>query len=458
MSDSIIFRMVAWTDAAGKYDPDAPLNGNEDNYYADDDLSDENPNHVVADEDITLSDCGMIMAIADGMGGMNAGEVASQIAHDTVAEYFSPGKITPQLAGKHESRRLYMENVIHEADQRIKKEARQNREHEGMGSTLILAWLAGNELSVTWIGDSRAYRFNSDGGIELLSKDHSYVQELVDKGIITYEQTFEHPQGNVITRSLGDENQKACPESRLFKVHDGDIILLCSDGLSGVLRDRKTYDENGTLYPGENIEDILRKHSSSLKECREALWNAAKRADWYDNVTVILCEIQSGAEGYVPVNGSTESDDISRVRTNTLNKTFDGFIIKVSRKKIISLLILLAVIVASIGGSFWFHKHSFKDISNISDSLNITQPIDTVKKDSVPPAGIESDVSVDGNNKGVKANGKKRPTSAPTTPSKSEEKTIPLGRLIKVIEKQEKEDSLTKINSQTDDELTPVKK
>ena len=295
MAKHIIFRMAAWTDAAGKYDSNAPLEGNEDNYYIDDDLGDNTPSHWVADEDIVLSDYGMLMAVADGMGGMNAGEVTSQIAHDTVAEFFAPGKITTQLAATHESRSRYMEDIVRETDRRIKADAHSNGGHKGMGSTLIMAWIVNGELTLTWIGDSRAYRFNPATGIELLSRDHSYVQELADKGIITYEQTFEHPQGNIVTRSLGDTSQKAKPESRLFKVYDNDIFLLCSDGLSGVLRDKKTYDENGQLYPGDNLEDVIANHQTSLRECREALWKAAENADWYDNVTAILCKISSGA-------------------------------------------------------------------------------------------------------------------------------------------------------------------
>ena len=335
MAKHIIFRMAAWTDAAGKYDSNAPLEGNEDNYYIDDDLGDNTPSHWVADEDIVLSDYGMLMAVADGMGGMNAGEVASQIAHDTVAEFFAPGKITTQLAATHESRSRYMEDIVRETDRRIKADAHSNGGHKGMGSTLIMAWIVNGELTLTWIGDSRAYRFNPATGIELLSRDHSYVQELADKGIITYEQTFEHPQGNIVTRSLGDTSQKAKPESRLFKVYDNDIFLLCSDGLSGVLRDKKTYDENGQLYPGDNIEDVIANHQTSLRECREALWKAAENADWYDNVTAILCKISSGAGDSVAHGQTKENHNSLNTQENPLNKTFDGFTIRVSRKKLV---------------------------------------------------------------------------------------------------------------------------
>ena len=333
MAKHIIFRMAAWTDAAGKYDSNAPLEGNEDNYYIDDDLGDNTPSHWVADEDIVLSDYGMLMAVADGMGGMNAGEVASQIAHDTVAEFFAPGKITTQLAVTHESRSRYMEDIVRETDRRIKADAHSNGGHKGMESTLIMAWIVNGELTLTWIGDSRAYRFNPATGIELLSRDHSYVQELADKGIITYEQTFEHPQGNIVTRSLGDTSQKAKPESRLFKVYDNDIFLLCSDGLSGVLRDKKTYDENGQLYPGDNLEDVIANHQTSLRECREALWKAAENADWYDNVTAILCKISSGAGDSVAQGQTKENHNSLNTQENPLNKTFDGFTISNSSLK-----------------------------------------------------------------------------------------------------------------------------
>lgn len=383
MAEHIIFRMAAWTDAAGKYDPKAPLEGNEDNYYVDDDLGDNTPSHLIADEDIFLSDCGMLMAVADGMGGMNAGEVASQIAHDTVAEFFAPGKITEQLAATHESRSRYLEKVVRETDHRIKEDARSNSEHEGMGSTLIMAWIVNGELTLTWIGDSRAYRFNPVTGIEPLSIDHSYVQELANKGIITYEQTFEHPQGNIITRSLGDTTQKAKPESRLFEVCDNDIIFLCSDGLSGVLRDKKTYDENGQLYPGDNLEDIIKNHQESLRECREALWIAAEKADWYDNVTVILCKICSGAGDCVAKERTKGAVGSVNLQEKPLNKTFDGLTIRVSRKKMVLASVFGFLLVCGMLAGLLFHGKGKKNVETpykvqSVDSTNVKEKVDTV--------------------------------------------------------------------------------
>lgn len=291
----IIFRLTAFSAAAGKYNPEAPLDGNEDNFYVDDDLSDDILGRFKPNEDTVMSDCGCLMAVADGMGGMNAGEVASGLAIETVKDFFAPGKITTALAESPVERSKYLELVIQEADRRIKTDAKANPEHDGMGSTIILAWIVGDKMTLSWCGDSRAYRYNPLNGLEPLSRDHSYVQELVNQGVLKYEDTFEHPQGNIVTRSLGDPNNAAKPETKQFDVYNEDVILLCSDGLSGVLRDRKTKDDNGEYYPGDNIEDIIAAHTSSMTECRDALLGAAEKADWYDNVSVLLCQIESGA-------------------------------------------------------------------------------------------------------------------------------------------------------------------
>lgn len=334
--NNIKFRMVAYTGAAGKYDPQAPMSGNEDNFYVDDNLSDNIPSHCSADDIIDMNECGCIMAVCDGMGGMNAGEVASAIAVHTIQDFFAPNKVSKDIATSAKDREKYLESVVVEADKRIKEDAKNNAEHNGMGSTIILAWMVENELTITWCGDSRAYRFNPDLGLELLSEDHSYVQDLVKKGLITYDDTFDHPQGNIITRSLGDPSKKAKPETRHFFVNKDDIILLCSDGLSGVLRDRKTKDSEGNYYEGDNIEDIIRNNSSTMSDCKNALWKAAEAADWYDNVTILLCQIVDGPmqkgdvasrtiDSYQKDTHTTKSNDETKEFGNDGNNTGKNF-------------------------------------------------------------------------------------------------------------------------------------
>jgi len=289
--NGIQFRLAAYTDPAGKWNEDAPRKGNEDDLFVDADLDNEVQGQFVADQVTTLGTAGCLMAVADGMGGMNAGEVASALAIETVTKAFRRGNLSSRILENAASRAAYLEQVVVDADVAVKKHAHANPECEGMGSTLILAWLCGRELTVTWCGDSRAYLFREQEGLRQISKDHSYVQELVDEGKITPEEAFTHPYGNIVTRSLGDPSKAAQPDSVTLPVYQGDIILLCSDGLSGVLRDRRTKGPDGNWLPGENLEDIIRSNRGSLTGCRRALWAAAERADWYDNVTTVLCEI-----------------------------------------------------------------------------------------------------------------------------------------------------------------------
>lgn len=383
MKSNIIFRMVAYTDAAGKFSVDAPRNGNEDNFFFAYDLSKDAPSKGEPDVDTQMSECGLLMVVADGMGGMNAGEVASQIAVDTVAEFFAPGKITPEFAKDHQKRKKYMEHVISEADIRIKKDSKHDSEHKGMGSTIIMAWIVGDELTLSWCGDSRAYRFNPACGIEPLSRDHSYVQELADKGIIKYEDTFDHPQGNIVTRSLGDVSKKAIPETELFKVYNDDIILLCSDGLSGVLRDKKSYDMDGELIEGENLEDIISTNRETLKGCREALWKAAEKADWYDNVTAVLCEIRSGAGTYVPTEKKETPSQRGKTLENNISKTFKGINIQLSTKGILFSIIGLLCFVCITFFAAW------KILSNRVNSDHQEAKVDStiVEKQDIVSSG-----------------------------------------------------------------------
>ena len=360
--EKITFKIAAYTSAAGKYDELAPNKGNEDNFFVKDNLIDDDSQGFHTDEKKKLSDCGLLMVVTDGMGGMNAGEVASEIAINTVKEYFASEKITSQLASTHESRKRYMEQVIIESDARIKKDAQQSTEHEGMGSTIILAWIVGNELSISWCGDSRAYRFNPENGLEQLSKDHSYVQELVDKGIISEESAFDHPQGNIITRSLGDPDKKAKPDTALFHISQSDIIMLCSDGLSGVLRDKQ-------------IEEIISQHTSSMQDCREILFDEAEKADWYDNVTVVLCGIVDA-----PIIEVTDKSKRKKVSSKL--------------KKLIPLLIILILsCLVFIGLKFWPSKVDTNSVDECDSAFGDVCN-ETIVVADTPEANQKSEESV----------------------------------------------------------------
>lgn len=342
----IQFRLTAYTDPAGKWNEDAPNKGNEDNMFVDADLSNAAQGEFEADKVVALSDKGMLMVVADGMGGMNAGEVASKIAIDTVERCFSRENLSRHGLRTVKEREEYMENVVVEADSAIKAHAKANKECEGMGSTLIMAWLCQGQLSVTWCGDSRAYLFREPLGLRQVSKDHSYVQEQVDAGILTPDQAFDSPYGNIITRSLGDPEKKAQADSVTLPVYKGDILMLCSDGLSGVLRDRE-------------MSEIMARNRSSMRACREALWQAAENADWYDNVTAILCEIVEGdacpVEELEPEAGETVSrtgEPGSGVRQSSV---VSFKVRKRTLRRLAATLAALAVLVA-LG---WFVKAKF---------------------------------------------------------------------------------------------------
>ena len=161
----ILCRLVSYTDAAGKFSPNAFRSGNEDNFYVDDDLTDQTTNKVAQDEVCQLGELGILMVVADGMGGMNAGEVASQIAVDTVKSAFNVESLTNSVIATPQVRQKYLEQVIKQADKNIKLEAKKDQGCEGMGSTIIVAWLFNDELTISWCGDSRAYIFNEKSGM-----------------------------------------------------------------------------------------------------------------------------------------------------------------------------------------------------------------------------------------------------------------------------------------------------
>lgn len=298
-TNNILFRMAARCEAAGRPN-------NEDNYQLDDNLSD-NSWGFTADAEVSLGEKGALLVVCDGMGGMNAGEVASDIAVKTIKEWFTTDKLTDATIA---APCKYIASAIVAADAAIKAHSKTNPDTEGMGSTIVLAWLLGQKVYVGWCGDSRCYRFNPALGLERLSHDHSYVQELVDAGKLTEELAFDHPNNNIITRSLGDPRGAAQPDCKEFDLYNQDIILLCSDGLCGTLRDNE-------------IAELIKQHQTSMQECRDALWDADEAAGWTDNTTIALAQIISGgkdANAATPTANSNNEISTSKAKLIAANK------------------------------------------------------------------------------------------------------------------------------------------
>ena len=320
-TNNILFRMAARCEAAGR-------SNNEDNYQLDDNLSD-NSWGFTADAEVSLGEKGALLVVCDGMGGMNAGEVASDIAVKTIKEWFTTDKLTDAAVA---APCKYITSAIVAADAAIKAHSKTNPDTEGMGSTIVLAWLLGQKVYVGWCGDSRCYRFNPALGLERLSHDHSYVQELVDAGKLTEELAFDHPNNNIITRSLGDPRGAAQPDTKEFDLYNQDIILLCSDGLCGTLRDNE-------------IAELIKQHQTSMQECRDALWDADEAAGWTDNTTIALAQIISGgkdANAATPTANSNNEISTSKAKLIAANKRL---------KLILSgvvVIILLCAIVATV--------------------------------------------------------------------------------------------------------------
>ena len=229
-----------------------------------------------------LGDLGAMLVVADGMGGANAGEVASAICVDTIQRMFTPDRLVSIVADE-KAVQQFMADVVRTADLNIKKHGRQNNSTKGMGTTVVMAWILGRRAYICWCGDSRCYIYNRKRGLMQISKDHSYVQELVDAGVLKAELAHEHPLSNVITRCLGDVEKRANPDTRVYELYSGDTIMLCSDGLTGFCSD-------------EFIAQIIAALSQKPMECRNALIDAALHGGGADNVTVALCTVSLDGE------------------------------------------------------------------------------------------------------------------------------------------------------------------
>lgn len=212
------------------------------------------------------NECGIFAVVADGMGGHLAGEVASAMAVESLKNSFESLDFKTEEEFYDKVRTAY-----EEANRKIYEFAEQNSKVMGMGTTAVSAFIFDKHLFVANVGDSRAYIIDKTS-INQLTKDHSYVQQLVDSGVITKEQARNHPKRNYITRAIGTEEDVAVD---IFKTdYNGQTILLCSDGLSGLISD-------------DTILEIVNKEED-MEEIVNKLVEAANEEGGTDNITVAL--------------------------------------------------------------------------------------------------------------------------------------------------------------------------
>ena len=211
-----------------------------------------------------------LFAVADGMGGAQAGEIASQMAKDVL-------EAGDDDAGTQEQRLIRM---IRHANRLIYDLAASEESRRGMGTTTTAAILEDRTVTVGHVGDSRAYRLR-DGELTQLTRDHSLVNELVESGQLTPEAAENHPQRSIITRALGPEPDVDV-DAHSHNAQDGDVYLLCSDGLTGMVSDHE-------------IATLLR-NSGSLQEAADTLVRAANQNGGKDNITVVLFRVAHDAD------------------------------------------------------------------------------------------------------------------------------------------------------------------
>jgi serine/threonine protein phosphatase PrpC len=214
--------------------------------------------------------------VADGMGGYSAGEIASGIATSVLTEALEERLRDPKALRGSDSRQLHrlMVDCIEHASASIFEAARREPSYQGMGTTLVAALFHPHGLSIAHVGDSRAYRLR-DGKLEQLTRDHSFLQEQIDAGLITVEQARNSQDRNLVTRAMGVE-----PE---VDVRTGDLYLICSDGLTEMLSDRR-------------IEAELKRATSDLDIVCQALIDAANERGGLDNICVALVAVDEPGE------------------------------------------------------------------------------------------------------------------------------------------------------------------
>jgi serine/threonine protein phosphatase PrpC len=241
-------------------------------------VRDHNEDYISYDADLGFS------VLADGMGGLNAGEVASSMAVHLLMEDLTTlksGKST--LEAELDSDALgvplisrMIQHLVERANSAVFHVSQTQPQCRGMGTTIVVGMYEDNHLIVGHIGDSRVYRYRGSN-LEQITRDHSYVQELIDKGLLTKEQARASDKKNVVTRALG-VGPVVEVEVHEYPVKVGDIYLMCSDGVTDLVTD-------------EDIETTFRESKGNMNEIAGHLVNLANASGGKDNISVILTKV-----------------------------------------------------------------------------------------------------------------------------------------------------------------------
>lgn len=208
-----------------------------------------------------------LLIVADGMGGHAAGDLASRVCVETMVSSIEGSGQTETIP--------ILAEAVQKANRAVLKKAAEKPVYAGMGTTIVAAVIDGNTLYVANVGDSRLYLIDDDR-IDQITLDHSLVAEMVRSGRISPEQMRNHPEKNIITRAVGGEENV---EADFFDVglHKGDVVLLCSDGLTNMVED-------------EQIFRIIRREKT-LRDAGQKLISAANSAGGRDNISVVLARL-----------------------------------------------------------------------------------------------------------------------------------------------------------------------
>jgi PPM family protein phosphatase len=281
-----------------------------------------------------------LFAVADGMGGAQAGEVASRIAAGAFEKRSQVSEGEPAEG--------QLEEIAQAANRQIHQLAQEDSSRAGMGTTLTSALVRGDEVSFGHVGDSRAYVLR-DGKLKRLTKDHSLVEELRRQGRLTEEEAEEHPQRSIITRALGPE-PSVNVDTMTFPARDGDVFLLCSDGLT-------------TMVSDDEIREIL-VESRSLRSAVGKLVDAANRGGGRDNITAVAfrladADAKEGEESATLISRTAEQAGVTGERVRAATDRMRGrgpMPASTKRKRFLGWAAAILAVIVVVGGGFLFAR------------------------------------------------------------------------------------------------------